>query len=96
MFIHLRFEKYLKNGNIVNSVSNLDTRAHELMLEAARYTVLFTAVFIYNLFMIMLSIICYVYGEKEYDKSWSYIESSILAFGLAGKEVFVSDFTKLV
>ena len=79
-----------KNNQLLND------KQHELMLEAARYTVLFTAVVIFNVVWIIVGVGYYLY-KKELLKfnddianaRLAYIGSTMLVLFLTAKEILL-------
>ena len=67
----------------------LDDRQHELMLEAARYTVVFSVAFCFNLLGLVVLVIGAYIREQLLDTSFGYICSSFGMFFLLGKDVFL-------
>ena len=82
LYLHVKalhiYSKVFATGNASGKRRFLDDREHELMLEAARYTVLFGTLLVFNVCGIVIGII--VYMEVQWIKRYNtdYVDAAVL------------------
>ena len=71
----------------------LDTRQHQLMLEAARYSVLFSMPLAVNFLSIFVAMIVYIYNQSlsDFEQDWmEFVYGCLISSFLMTKEFFLS------